>query len=165
MITSVCQTFDFFPSFHVTWYTFVNQRIYSPFNAFNILVRILSSLAAFPHFNPRTAAATFVNGISSLPKSILLHVSVGVALTGFNKSSKYYLHREKISFSSLGMFPIESLIKVVAFNFFHASGEWSAKMLCLPMNSWNPTDDEIFPKYFLWTFLLRFAHRNIGIAN
>ena len=33
------------------------------------------------------------------------HVSVGVALAGFNRSSKYFLHLERISFSSLKIFP------------------------------------------------------------
>ena len=52
---------------------------------------------------------------------------------------------------------------------FHAIGEWSAKLLCLPMNSWNPTDDQIPSKSVLRTFLLPklqiFSPLNIGIAN
>ena len=104
MITPVCQIFGVFPSFHATWLTLVNLRTPCPFNAFNISGRISSSPAAFSDFNPRMAAATSVNvKTSSFPKSIVSHVSVGVALTGCNKSSKYSLQRERISFSSRRM--------------------------------------------------------------
>ena len=76
----------------------VNQSTL-PFNAFNISGRISSSPTAFPDFNPRTSAATSVNvKTSSFPQSIVLHVSVSVALTWFNNSSKYSLQCKKISF-------------------------------------------------------------------
>ena len=117
MCLSIFCFFSKFPRHLV--HLFQPTYIYSPFNTFNILVQILSSLAAFPHFNHRTAAATFVNEKdSSFPKSILLHVSAGVAVTGFNKSSKYYLHCKRISFSFLRMFPIESLMKLVVIKLF-----------------------------------------------
>ena len=90
MITPFCQFFGVFPSYHATCYTLVNQRTPSPFNVFNILSRIFSSPAIFPDFNPRMTAATFVNVKTSFfPKSVVSHVSMGVALTGFNKSSKF----------------------------------------------------------------------------
>ena len=106
---------------------------------------------------------------SFFSKSIVSHVSVGVALTGFNKSSKYSLQHERISLSSLRMFPVESLMEVVVLNFSHAISKWFAKILCLPMNSWNPTDDQIPPKSVFSTFLLPelqiFALLNTGITN
>ena len=52
-----------------------------------------------------TIAATSVNvKTCSLPKSIVSHESVGNVLTGFNKSSKHSLQRERISFSSRKMY-------------------------------------------------------------
>ena len=114
MITPVCQSSGVFPSFQATWHTFVNQRTPYPLNAFNISCRISSAPAAFPDFNPRMAAATSVNvKTSSFPKSIVLHVSRGIAFTRFNKYSKCSFQRERISFSSRRMFPVESLMKVV----------------------------------------------------
>ena len=74
-----------------------------------------SSLFGF-HFY--VAAATFVNVKTSLPKSIIPHVSVGVAPTEFNKSSKYLLQRKRISFSFLMMLPVESLMEVVVLELF-----------------------------------------------
>ena len=38
---------------------------------------------------------------SSFPKSIVSHVSVGVAHTGFNKSLEYSLLRERIFFENV----------------------------------------------------------------
>ena len=170
MITPVCQFFDVFPSFQATWHTLVSQHTLFPFNAFNIFGRILSSPANFLDFNPRMAAATSVKvKISSFPKPIESHVSVGVVLTGFNKSSKYFVQRERIPFSSQECSQLNPSWRLWNLNFSHAIGEWSAKILCLPMNSWNPTDDQIPPKSVLWTFLLpelqRFALMNTGIAN
>ena len=52
------------------------------------------------------------------PKLIVLHNSVVDALTGFNKSLKYSLHCERISFSSFRMFQVESLMKVVVSKLF-----------------------------------------------
>ena len=74
----------------------------------------LHQQAAFPNFNLRMADATSVKEMtsSSFPKSIVSHVSVGAALSGINKSSKYLLHREKIFFSSLRMLSGKSLIEV-----------------------------------------------------
>ena len=96
------------------------QLTYSfSFNAFNILGWILFSPAAFPDFNRRMAAATSFNvKTSSFPKSIVSYVTVGVALTGFDKSSKLFLQRERIYFSSRRMFPVESLMEIVALKLF-----------------------------------------------
>ena len=70
-------------------------------------------------FNPRMTAASSVNvNTSFFPKSIKSRVSVGVALTGFNKTSKYSLHRERISLLSLRLFPIESLMESVVLKLF-----------------------------------------------
>ena len=87
MITHVCQSFGVFPSFHATL-----------LNAFNISGWISSSPEAFPDFNPRMTAATSVDVKTSSSQN-QSHMSVGVAFAGFNKSSKYSLQREKISFS------------------------------------------------------------------
>ena len=54
----------------------------------------------------------------SFQKLIVSHVSVGVALNRFKKYSKYYLHRKRNYFSSLKMFPIESLMEIVVFKHF-----------------------------------------------
>ena len=121
MITPVCQSFGVFPSFYAIAHTLVNQRTStsSPFNAFNISGRILSLPATSPNFNSRMAVATSVNvKTSSFPKLIVTHVSVGVALIGFNTSLNYSLHRERISFLSRRMFPVESLMEVVALILF-----------------------------------------------
>ena len=91
MITLFCQSFGVFTSFHATLLTLVNLRTLLPFNAFNISGRILYSPAIFPDFNPRTAAVTSVNvNTSSFSKSIELHVSVGVALTGSTNLRSIY---------------------------------------------------------------------------
>ena len=101
MITPVCQSFVFLLVF-TPLDTPSSTNGPSPFNAFTILDQILFSPAVFPDFNSHLAASTSVNvKTSSFPKSIVSHVSVGVAFTGFNKSSKYSLQRERI-FSSGG---------------------------------------------------------------
>ena len=98
--------------------TLVHQRT-SSINAFNISGRISSSPAVFLDFNPCIAAGTSVNVKTSFfPKSFVSHVSVGVTLTGFNKSSKYSLQRERTSFLSLRMFPFESLMEVAVLKLF-----------------------------------------------
>ena len=38
--------------------------------------------------------------------------------------------------------------------FCHVNGGWSAKILCLPKNSWNPTDDQTLPMTSPWISLL-----------
>ena len=45
-------------------------------------------------------------------------MSVGVAFTGFSKSSKYSLHQEGIYSSFLWMLPIEFLIETVMLKLF-----------------------------------------------
>ena len=66
----------------------------------------------FRYILPERSVRLFVNKLdvktSTFSKSIVSHVSVPDAFTGFNKSLKYSLHRERISFSSLRMFPVES---------------------------------------------------------
>ena len=99
--------------------THPRQSTYFLFRSFNISDRILSSPAAFPNFNPRMAAATSVNlKTSSFPKSIVPHILMDVAFTKFNKSSKCSLQRERISFSSRRMFPVEPLMEVVVLKLF-----------------------------------------------
>ena len=53
--------------------------------------------------------------------------------------------------------------------FCHVNGGWSAKILCLPKNSWNPTDDQTLPMTSPWISLLPklplFAPQCTGIAN
>ena len=169
MITSVCQSFEVFRSFYAIWHTFVNQHT-SSFNAFNTWVQIASSLAFFLDFNSCTAAATSVKmKIYSFPKSIKSHVSMGVALPGFNKFSKYSLNRGRISFHPLGYSKLNPWWRLWYLNFSHANSKWSAKIHCLPMNSWNTSDNQTPPKSVLWTFLLPelqlFMPWNIRIAN
>ena len=103
MITPVCQTFgktlkvkDCRPVFWC-FSKFSRHLIHSrqpmysySVHTFNILSQISSSPAAFQDFNPRMAAVTFVNVKTfSFTKSIVLHASVCVSFTGFNKYSKY----------------------------------------------------------------------------
>ena len=131
---------------------------------------ISSSAAAFPDFIPHMVAATLVNvKTSSFPKSIVSHALVGVALTEFNKSSKYAIHREGISFFPLGCSQLNPWWRLWYLNFFLASDEWSARELCLPINSWNLIDYQTPPKSILWTFYAAsaaaFCAWNTGIAN
>ena len=110
MTTPVCLSFGVFPSSTPRDTPFLTNALLRSIN-FYILGRISSSPAAFPDFNPCKAAGTYVNvKTSSFPTSIESHVSVVFAYQGSNKSSKYFLHRKKISFSSLRLFPVESLI-------------------------------------------------------
>ena len=119
MITPVCQSFGAFPGFNATWQTLANQSTPSLFNDFNISGRISSSQAAFADFSSHVAAVTYVNvKISSFPKSIESLMSVGVAHTGFNKSTKYSIHRKRISLSFLRMVSVEFLMEVVAHKLF-----------------------------------------------
>ena len=119
MCTPVCQSIGVFLSFLADLHTHANQRTPFPFKAFNISGRISSSPAAFPVFNPRMAAAISVNvKTTSFLKSMVLHVSVGIAFIGFNKSSKYSIQRETIFFSSRKMLPEKSLMEVVVFKLF-----------------------------------------------
>ena len=98
------------PNFHATWHTRVNHRISSPsVSAFNISGLISSSPAAFPDFIPLITVATS----AAVKTSSSLNVSRVDAFTGLKRSSKYSLHRERISFSSVRMLPAESLMEYV----------------------------------------------------
>ena len=67
--------------------------------AFNISSLILSSPAAFPDFIPLIAVATSAAEKTSFsPKCITSCVSRVDAFAGIKRSSKYFVHREKISF-------------------------------------------------------------------
>ena len=155
IIIPVCQSLVVLPNFHATWDTRVNYRISSPVSAFNISGLISSSPAAFPDFIPLIAVATFAAvKTSSSPKCIPLWVSRIDAFTGFKRSSKYFLHRERISFLSVKMLPAESLMVTWHSIFCPVNGGWSAKILRLPKNSWNPTEDQTLPMTSPWISLL-----------
>ena len=103
MITTVCQSFGvFFFKFPRHLHTLVNQRTLSPFNAFNILGRSSSSSAAFPDFNLRMTAATYVNVKTSFfPKSIASHVPVGVQIFNGTKKHKLPNAKTKVTVASI----------------------------------------------------------------
>ena len=114
IIIPVCQSLGVLPNFHSTWHTRVNQRFPSPVNAFNISGLISSSPAAFPDFISLIAVATSAAVKTSFsPRCVTSCVSRVNAFIGFKRSSKYSLHRERISFSSVRMLPSESLIEYV----------------------------------------------------
>ena len=99
IITPVCQSLGVLPNFHATWHTRVNQRIPSPVSAFNISGLISFSPAAFPDFISLIAVTTAAAvKTSSSPKCVTSCVLRVDAFTGFKRSSKYSLHRERISF-------------------------------------------------------------------
>ena len=52
------------------------------------------------------------------PKINCLTCAVVVTIIGFNRPSEHSLHRERISFVSLRMFPVESLMEVVVLDLF-----------------------------------------------
>ena len=95
------------------------QRFTPLFNAFNISGRISSSPAVF-RFQSLYGCCYFCHCEHFLfPKlNQITYVSVGVALAGFNKSLKYFLQREGISFLLRRMFPVESLMEVVVLKLF-----------------------------------------------
>ena len=108
---------------------------------------------------------TLISLFSAFPfKKLGIHLSwmakklftEGFALPEFTESSKFFLHREKNSFTFLKMFPSESLMEVQYLIVLHASGEWFCKILCLPINSRNPTvtDDRTLPRIVLWSSFL-----------
>ena len=118
IITPVCQSVWVLPNFYATWHTRVNQRIPSSVSAFNISGLISSLPAAFPDFIPLIAVATSATvKTSSSSTCVTLYLLRVDAFTRFKRSSKYSLHRERISFSSVGMFPAESLMEYVTLDF------------------------------------------------
>ena len=52
------------------------------------------------------------------------------------------------------MLPVESLMKVAVVKLFHASEEWSAKILCLQINNGTLIDNQTPLKLVLKTFLM-----------
>ena len=153
MITLVCQYFDVSAR--------VNQMYFSPLNVFT------SSLSGFQSSYDCNHFCQCED--SSFPKSIELHVSVGFALTGFIKSSKYSLHHEWISFSSLWMFPVESYMEVVVLKVFLRKRRTACRNTLFydeplesnrRLNSAQERSSDIFlPELQL------FAPRNTAIAN
>ena len=131
IITPVCQSRGVFSNFHVTCHTRVNQRIPSPVSVFNISGLISSSPAAFPAFIPLIAVATSAAvKTSSSPKCITSCVSRVDAFTGFKRSLKYSLHRERISFSLVMCYLQNPWWSRWHSIFCHVNGGWSAKILC-----------------------------------
>ena len=51
-------------------------------------------------------------------------------------------------FSSLRMLSVEFMMEIVVLKLFNSKQQ----LLCLPMNSWNPTDDQTPPKSFFGPF-------------
>ena len=79
------------------------------------------------------------------PKCIASCVSRVDEITGFTRSSKYYLHCERISFSSMRMLPAESLMsKWHSIACLLKVGR-SAKILYLSKNIWNAPNDQTLP--------------------
>ena len=117
MITPVCQSFGA-SSFHAI--PLSSNVLHFLFNAIKISGRISSSPAAFSGFQFLYGCCHFCHCEYFLfPKlNQIAYVSVGNALTGFNKSSKYSLHGEGIYFSSLGMFPVKYLMEIVVLETF-----------------------------------------------
>ena len=109
IIKPVCQSRGLSSYFHETWHTRLNQIIFSPVSVLNIC-RLISFLpAAFPDFIPLIAVATSdVVKTSSFHKCITSSESWFDAFTGFKRSSRYSLHRERISFSSMRILSAES---------------------------------------------------------
>ena len=123
MITNVCKFFGVFPRSTPTYIPSCQLTYFSVqcLRYFKSNFVFTSNLCEFQSSN---GCCHFCRcNTSSFPKSIVSHVSVGVALIGFNKSSKCSLHRQRISFSFLRMFPVESLMENVKLSFSHASGE------------------------------------------
>ena len=131
MITTVCQSFDA-SSFHAILLS--NNVLLFLFNAIKISGRISYSPAAFSGFQFLYGCCYFCHCEHFLfPKlNQIAYVSVGKALTGLNKSSKYSLHGEGIYFSSLGMFQVKYLMEIVVFETFsmHAANGLPQYFVC-----------------------------------
>ena len=106
---------------------------------------------------------------SSYPRCVTSCMSRVDGFTGFKRSSKYSLHRERISFSSIRMLPSESLIELVVLDLLPRKRRMVCQNTCLMKNSWNPTDYQTLPMTSPWNSLLPklplFALRCTGIAN
>ena len=169
-ITPVCQSIGVLPNFHATWHTRVNQRIPSPVSAFNISGLISSSPAAYPDFItliavPISAAVK----TSSFPRCVILCVSRVDAFTGFKRSSKYSLHRERISFSSVRKLPAKFLVEYVTLDLLPRK----RRMICqntlfaekeLESNR-RPTSSHDFSLDFFTSEAGAFRASGYGIAN
>ena len=98
-----------------------------------------------------------------------LNVSRFDAFTGFKRSSKYSLHRERILFSSARMLPAESLIENVTLDFLPRKRRMVCQNTLFAENSLNPTYDQTLPMTFSWISLLLklplFALPYTAIAN
>ena len=129
MITPVCQSFWCFSKFTPIDIPLSTNILFlcsmpSTFQ-FNFILT-----NTFLEFQSLYGCCTFNVTTSSFPKSIVLDVLVGIALLGLTNHFKYSLYHEMISFSSLRMLPVESLMEVVAVKLSHAFSKWSAKILC-----------------------------------
>ena len=118
---------------------------------FQHLGLISSSPATFPDFIPLIAVATFAAlKTSSFAICVTPCLSRVNAFTGFKRSLKYSLHRERISFSSVRMYLQNPWWSTCHSIFCHVNGGWSVKIVCLPKNSSNPTDNQTLPLTFPW---------------
>jgi len=127
----------------------------SLFNAFNISSLVSSSPATFSVINRSIAATTSLAVKTSSSPKTSVHVSSLMAFTGFKIASKYSLHLDRISILIAKNFARRILNGGTGVWFFCQVNDGSfAKMLCLLMHSWNPTDDQTPPMLSLWTSLL-----------
>ena len=106
MIVTVCQSYNVFSSFHThlihpcqPTYSFSVQCL----RHFRSDFVFISSLSGFPSSYGCCHFCQYEDFLS--PKINLI-----ACVSGFKVSSKYYLHRERISFSSTRMFPVKFLI-------------------------------------------------------
>ena len=80
----------------------------------------------------------------------------GCCSCGYNKSSKYFLCHQKISFSSLRMFPVESFIEVVVFKLFPCKRQMDRQntLVCRQLVGIQPMS-KFLPRVFLDNFTTR----------
>ena len=90
------------------------------------------------------AAATFANMKTFFFPHINLiaHASVGVTFAGFKHYDSFLMIVKGFLYYPFECFQLNPLWRLRCLSFSHASGEWPIKILRLPINSWNQTDDQ-----------------------
>ena len=154
MITPVCQSFWWFSTFphHLTHPCTLLCSMPSLFQLDFIFTN------SFTDFN-----LAWLLPLLSMWRLQLNNMCQCAALTGFNKSSKYSINHERISFSSLRMIPDKSLMEGMVFKLFLQKQQMVPKSIV----GIQPTT-KFLPRVFLGHFISRaaaLALQNIGIAN
>ena len=116
MISAVCISFGVFPSFLATYLRPLSIGILFSSMPSTFQVRFRLHQLFFIFFRCVVVVTSINVKTSALSTSIIFYLLIVIALTEFNKSECFLLC-ERISFSFIRMFPVETLMEIVVLEF------------------------------------------------